>query len=388
MKKIFCQADLRNLPVLRYLKEPVDRINELYVRYPGGGETGWFAFVFDEERFAWWNHIAKRWQLMSGGGGGTTPSSDFGTGILKSIDELDACSTPNAYAVVLEQDHPTIGNSHFSLLVLPSDGQDNYTQLAFSYTGGDYAAFIRQGESNSYGAWKVICGGNTKASKVDYTFKNDEIDVNNVEDALNGILDKIYYVPIEIVSFSGGQDLEKGSVVKTVNFSWELNREPKEQSINEGVGVIDNSKRSYQLTGQNIVSEKTFILTVGDGKQSKTARTNIRFFNKLFWGAVDSVPTGSASVRELPGNTLAINKSFTLKTGTEKKLFVFAIPSFMSVKKITDTGNLNVDLTQSYKKVKTINVQDAGSGQSSYDIYSMQTGSPYSVSTNHVVTLN
>lgn len=55
-----------NIPVLRYLKDPAQTMNELLQRYPDGGEYGWYAFVFENKTFAWWNHSATppKWELM------------------------------------------------------------------------------------------------------------------------------------------------------------------------------------------------------------------------------------------------------------------------------------------------------------------------------------
>lgn len=53
-----------NVGILKYLKEPALTINELYTRYPAGGEYGWFAFVFSEKDFVWWNHETKAWQTI------------------------------------------------------------------------------------------------------------------------------------------------------------------------------------------------------------------------------------------------------------------------------------------------------------------------------------
>ena len=69
---------LENLPVLRLLKEPVEHLNELLVRYPTGGAYGWFAWVNSVRTFAYWDTEDETWKLMTadggnGGGSGTIP---------------------------------------------------------------------------------------------------------------------------------------------------------------------------------------------------------------------------------------------------------------------------------------------------------------------------
>lgn len=74
----FNMASWLSVPVLRYLKAPVEFLNELYVRYPDGGEYGWFAFVTSKRTFAYWDNESRSWKLMglSGSGGASGGSID------------------------------------------------------------------------------------------------------------------------------------------------------------------------------------------------------------------------------------------------------------------------------------------------------------------------
>ena len=60
------RATIGDVPVLRYLKEPVWVISELYNRYPDGGQFGWYAFVHNKGTFAYWHVHNKKWELISG----------------------------------------------------------------------------------------------------------------------------------------------------------------------------------------------------------------------------------------------------------------------------------------------------------------------------------
>ena len=51
-----------NVGALRYLKDPVATISELYNRYPDGGEYGWFALCTDTNQFAVWNTETNEWK--------------------------------------------------------------------------------------------------------------------------------------------------------------------------------------------------------------------------------------------------------------------------------------------------------------------------------------
>ena len=69
------EVGLDDFAVLKYLKDPDETFQKLIDRYPDGGEYGWFAFVFEENTFAWWNHKLNppQWKLLSGGGGTVNP---------------------------------------------------------------------------------------------------------------------------------------------------------------------------------------------------------------------------------------------------------------------------------------------------------------------------
>ena len=59
------QPFAREVEVLRFLKEPVRRLSDLYDRYPDGGEWGWCSLVVDKGAFAYWSPEEKEWRLMS-----------------------------------------------------------------------------------------------------------------------------------------------------------------------------------------------------------------------------------------------------------------------------------------------------------------------------------
>lgn len=59
------QPFAREVEVLRFLKDPVRRLSDLYDRYPDGGEWGWCSLVVDKGAFAYWSPEEREWRLMS-----------------------------------------------------------------------------------------------------------------------------------------------------------------------------------------------------------------------------------------------------------------------------------------------------------------------------------
>lgn len=74
------REDIVNMPVLRYLKEPVMYVSELYARYPGGGEYGWYALVLSAGLFYYWDSEEKKWRAV-GGKGGETLAEQYYAGV-------------------------------------------------------------------------------------------------------------------------------------------------------------------------------------------------------------------------------------------------------------------------------------------------------------------
>ena len=88
---------------MRYLKDPVEKLNDLYVRYPDGGEYGWFALVVEKATFAWWNTAFRRWDLIASSDGGGTSQ---GIPDLGEVTEaaFDSVTGAGMYSYVLKED--------------------------------------------------------------------------------------------------------------------------------------------------------------------------------------------------------------------------------------------------------------------------------------------
>lgn len=52
----------KQLPYLALQKEPALTMQELYIKYPDGGEFGWYAFVKEIGSFAYWDVESKSWK--------------------------------------------------------------------------------------------------------------------------------------------------------------------------------------------------------------------------------------------------------------------------------------------------------------------------------------
>jgi hypothetical protein len=115
---------IRRVPVLRYLKDPVRGVNDLYIRYPQGGEPGWFAFVFDSHTFAYWDQEKEKWALLSAATGFSSDDVHMVNGMRGTFNintaDLQMELTADARLVYVKEDctneefHIAPGNTVFA----------------------------------------------------------------------------------------------------------------------------------------------------------------------------------------------------------------------------------------------------------------------------------
>lgn len=96
-------------------KPPVNTLGELYARYPGGGELGWFAYVLELKSFAAWIPTTGAWEMiMSSDGSGEFASQAAASALAAALSEqnsseaaataLDYKDTAMHYAIGEEDD--------------------------------------------------------------------------------------------------------------------------------------------------------------------------------------------------------------------------------------------------------------------------------------------
>jgi len=126
-----------------------------------------------------------------------------------------------------------------------------------------------------------------------------------------------------------------------------------------------------------------FNMSVTDGTDIATASTTVLWKSYNWYGSVATLPTTSANVRALGGNTF--NSSFTIVTGTTNLYFAFWLPTGTSLTSVIDTGNLNLNITADFVS-SALSVNDAGGTPRTGNLFVKTNGVPFSPSTNLLVT--
>ena len=129
-------------------------------------------------------------------------------------------------------------------------------------------------------------------------YVNSSIKSATVEDALDTIIGKLYYVSPSITSFTMSPSTttyEIGSSVGSLKFSWVLNKVVTSISLTGCSVSVGDTTATYSTT---FSTAKTFTLTVSDGTNSTSSSKTINFYNKKFWGAATEPTTYDSADRK------------------------------------------------------------------------------------------
>ena len=172
-------------------------------------------------------------------------------------------------------------------------------------------------------------------------------DFTNVKLALDGILEKLYYVEPSITSFTmtpATTQYEIGTVVNGVTFAWTVNKDITSQTLT-GCTLDDETVRTASYT-TDISANKTFTLAVSDGQKSATASKTISFLHKVYWGSATEPSGGytSAWILALSNSKLASSNkgTYSFNAGSGEYAY-FAVPSSMKPSSAWVNG-FNTDL--------------------------------------------
>lgn len=291
--------------------------------------------------------------------------------VFQGLDTSD--DTVVKYQIIINLDGTLFGDtqSNVSLELLPI-GSDYTLPIASTTTLGgikvdnDTIVISEDGTITAIGTEVT----DVKAQNVEY--------INGEFTTVQQALDSLLYVAPVIKSFNGGGTYEMGQTINEVNLSWSINKEVQTQSLNQGIGSIDASLRSYKHSGVNITNNTTYTLTVSDGTNSVSRNTSINFRQKRYWGT----STKSSLTKE---DILAMSQEFSTSRAQTRtfdcsggKYFYFVIPSQYCNGISFKVGGLAFSAMSS----ETIQLENASGYTSSYNVYrpiNIQTGSAISV---------
>ena len=216
-----------------------------------------------------------------------------------------------------------------------------------------------------------FAGGGGGASEAEFVSYDNETlpSVTNVEECLDAIIAKIYYVNPSITSFTCNPSrtaYEMGEKVTSVTFTWAYNKDMVSQTLT-GCDLADETVRTATYSTE-FNSNKTFTLSASDGTNNTSANKAFTFQNKVHHGSA-SIPTtyDSAFILSLNG-ALKGSKggTYTTTVGAGEYFYIAMPTSFNNSDVLTGKiGGFDTD----FGKVATIQHTNASGYTTSYNIY-------------------
>lgn len=159
---------------------------------------------------------------------------------------------------------------------------------------------------------------------------------------------------------------------------------------NDGVQVTALGAIQLNSNGATRVYRGTLHDTGTSPSDINSSNFTITARYKRFWAPTASTPVNSAAIRALANSAFqTASNSFTLATGTTLIQFSVYLPPGVTIVSVTDTTNLNADLTSDgingYLLLGTKTVVDIGGTSRTYNEYQLNIATPYPVSANHVI---
>lgn len=220
---------------------------------------------------------------------------------------------------------------------LPTPSKDIENFVYFLHTDNKLYKCVEDVDNIGTYIMKDVTGTTSSSNEsedINYTNDNFE-DITNSKQALDKLLDKVFYVEPSITSFTmtpSTEVYENGESVSSIDFSWEINKVIKSQTLTDCILTDENVRSSTYNTP--ITSNKTFTLTINDGEKDVSESKTISFKDKIYWGNAAIQETyDSAFILGLANNDFADDNkgSFSMNLGTDEYGFIAFPKSFGSI---------------------------------------------------------
>ena len=214
---------------------------------------------------------------------------------------------------------------------------------------------------------------NIEPTASDVAYTNEQYPaMHTLQDAMDRLL---YVTPS--VSISGGGSYEIGSTRATTTLTWSWNKTIVSQSLNQGIGSLEPTIRTY-VYNTPINSNTTFTITGTDGTTSKSASTSVSFLPKRYWGVSANTSLTDADILALSSELSTSRTQTRTFDCSGGKYFYFVIrTSYCNGISFKVNG-----LAFSDMDLETRNIVNAQGYTASYNIYrvhNIQTGSAIEV---------
>lgn len=232
----------------------------------------------------------------------------------------------------------------------------------------DTKTIIRNGVKFGNGDATGGGSGEGASSSENVSYENSNFaDISNVEEALNKLFSKVYYVAPSVTSFTSSPasgNREIGQKVSSITFNWAVNKDIVSQTLTGCTVALADRTATYNT---ELSANKTFTVTVKDDTgASATKSLTFNFLPKVYYGSA-ALPgsVNSAFVVGLSSGELKSSRggTYTINVANDQYGFVCFPASFGTP--TCKIGGFDTDLI----KVSTLDVTNASGYTQSYNVY-------------------
>ena len=185
--------------------------------------------------------------------------------------------------------------------------------------------------------WIAVSGSSSEtgvSAAEDITYNNPNyVQYDTVDTALDALFAKVYYVKptCSLSADKKGGTFEMGTVISApITFTWTTNKDITSQTLT-GCTLADASVRTATYN-TDVLSNKTFKLSVSDGENAASSSVSYSFLNNVFWGSASTGIYNSTFINALSNKKLAsaIKGTYSFNIASGEYGF-WAVPSNMSI---------------------------------------------------------
>lgn len=185
--------------------------------------------------------------------------------------------------------------------------------------------------------WIAVSGSSSEtevSAAEDITYDNPNfVQYDTVDTALDALFAKVYYVKptCSLSADKKGGTFEMGTVISApITFTWTTNKDITSQTLT-GCTLADASVRTATYN-TDVLSNKTFTLSVSDGENAASSSVSYSFLNNVFWGSASTGIYNSTFINALSNKKLAsaIKGTYSFNIASGEYGF-WAVPSNMTI---------------------------------------------------------
>lgn len=206
---------------------------------------------------------------------------------------------------------------------------------------------------------------NTIVTNLGKRYKRKTVLLSEYNSVINR-LNNLEYVPLSISTFTNNvNNVEKGTTVTSITFSYSYNKTPTSSSIDNSIGNVSGSSATKTVS---VTTNTTYTLTASDGQTTKTATTSVTFLNKVYYGTSANTSLNNSQVLALTSNTLSSTKNRTITVNGGGQYIYYCYPTSFGDATFTINGLVSSAWTKTVQ-----NVTNALGDVTSYNVYRTNT---------------